>query len=233
MKNKTLLQSLIDKDKIKVTYPEDKEIKLLKSAGLNNHAKENKGVLEFYPPGTKVTTFGYLNNKQKLDDVYICNVIFSGYENTILYNLGKRYINEETDFPDMLRYNNVSVDFFTVAPKTKKWKYKLLGNVYEVEENEHVISMSDETDAYISLDTIVGIDVDILNNSPKPFHKIESIRIDEDLNVYYGLSGITDRYFTNRDLSVYTKFLSKRINDKQETLEETSEVVVKIVTIEM
>jgi hypothetical protein len=134
----------------------------------------------------------------------------------------------------MLRYNNVSVDFFTVAPKTKKWKYKLLGNVYEVEENEHVISMSDETDAYISLDTIVGIDVDILNNSPKPFfHKIESIRIDEDLNVYYSLSGITDRYFTNRDLSVYTKFLSKRISDKQETLEDTSEVVIKIVTIEM
>lgn len=126
MKNKSLVQSLLNGDTIK----DEEEKDLLSWKGLCSSTKEE---IPFYPPGTKVTHFGEINNKHKIENYVIDTVTFNILECCPLYNISMRYVDEDSGKTEVYRYYNESDKFFSVARGSKKWKLKIAAWDIELE----------------------------------------------------------------------------------------------------
>lgn len=222
MKNKTLLQSLIDEDKIKVTTKE--EVELLEFVPLGSDIQKP---ISFYPPGTKVTHF----NGFKVEGYTVGNVIIDHLESTPLYNLTKRFINEETGHMDIHRYDNISSKFFSVVRNTKMWKLKIdLWDVQVSEDQEFLTTYGlFENNEFPVVHAKVITDMEY-ENKKYNIHKLTSFRIDEDFNSYYVLDNNINNYQAPLDLVLCVNSL--RDTKDKETPEGYKAKIVPYMTIE-
>lgn len=188
--------------------------KLLNGEKINIEAKylNTKNIshmddISFYPPATEIKSFGNIDSKQSISNFVISNIIISIQESSPLYNISRRFINDDTNFPDIYTYRNISDKFMSIKNETKvkKWKLENSASTFTVEKNRNFISATKLLDEheYLSLNTLVKIEVSVLNNEASAgLYRIQEIRIDEDLNVYYRLSDISDRYYTSEELLI-------------------------------